>query len=285
MLTNKTIDRLNQMVDEAIAGTFHEADYNETKLSRLETKWKQFLGNAELSKNNLQKEKDNLKSLISDISHQTKTPVTNIKLYGSLLLENLKNENKEGQEQNIKITEELLRQTEKLEFLMESLTKMSRLESNILEVKPESNTVIQLIMEVLGEITPKAKQKNVDIKFTYEGQGNAYFDKKWTKEALLNVVDNAVKYTPSGKCILISVTEYEMYIAISVKDQGIGIKEEEQAKVFGRFYRAQEVQQEEGVGIGLYLTLEILKKENGYIKVKSQYGKGSEFILYLLKNS
>ena len=81
-----------------------------------------------------------------------------------------------------------------------------------------------------------------------------------------------------------SVTEYEMYAAVSVKDRGRGIREEDVPKIFGRFYRAEDVQQEEGVGIGLYLAREILKKENGYIKVKSAEGEGAEFILYLPRN-
>ena len=80
---------------------------------------------------------------------------------------------------------------------------------------------------------------------------------------------------------MLSVIQYEIYLAISIRDEGIGIREEEIPKIFGRFYRSEEVNQEEGVGIGLYLTREILKKENGYVKVKSQSGKGSEFLLYL----
>lgn len=109
----------------------------------------------------------------------------------------------------------------------------------------------------------------------------AYYDLKWTKEALYNVLDNAVKYSQPGGKVTLSVMEYELYAAVSVKDEGIGISEADTPKIFGRFYRAESVQQADGVGIGLYLTREILKRQNGYIKVKSAPGKGSEFILYI----
>lgn len=281
----RTLDRLDQMLDEAIAGTFQEQTYDETRLSRLESKWKHFLGTSMLSRENLEKEKENVKSLVSDISHQTKTPMANMKLYASLLKENLEaEEHMENREQNLRMINEICRQTEKLEFLIHSLTKMSRLESNIVEVKPQREKTARLLSAAIEETKPKADRKDVEIVNTYVDNGTAIFDLKWTKEALENVLDNAVKYSPPGSRIVVSVKEYELYTAISVKDQGIGIKEEDTAKIFGRFYRAEEVQQEDGVGIGLYLAREILRKENGYMKVRSKIGEGAEFILNLPRN-
>lgn len=286
MFENRTIDRLDKMLDAALTGDFRESDYDETKLSRLETKWKRFLAASSLSKDALTREKENVKSLVSDISHQTKTPMTNIRLYASLLEELIhKEENMFRQEEALVMTKELIRQTEKLEFLIQSLTKMSRLESNIVTVRPERQKIAPLLSEVLEEAAMKAEKKGVHLRNEYMGNAEASFDFKWTKEALGNVVDNAVKYSPNGGVVALSVTEYEMYLAIGVKDTGIGIREEEIPKIFGRFYRAVEVSQEEGVGIGLYLTREILKKENGYVKVKFRPGNGSEFLLYLHKGN
>lgn len=285
MFGSRTLDRLDKMLDEAIAGKFRESDYDETKLSRVEAKWKHFLGTSVLSRENLEKEKENVKSLVSDISHQTKTPMANMKLYASLLRESLELEDDTAnREQNLSLIEEIYRQTEKLEFLIDSLTKMSRLESNIVEVKPKQQEIAKLLETVIEDMEIKAAQKGQEIINTYADNGTALFDMKWTKEALGNILDNAVKYSPQGSCITVSVTEYEIYTAVSVKDQGIGIREEDTAKIFGRFYRAEEVQQEDGVGIGLYLAREILKKENGYIKVKSKPGMGAEFIIYLQRN-
>ena len=282
MFGNKTLNRLEQMLEEALEGDFQEKNYDETRLSRLETKWKNYLDTSILAREKITKEKENIKSLVSDMSHQIKTPMANLLLYISLLEELIQEENQmTRKEDSLRILGELTRQSEKLEFLMQSLTKMSRLESNMIEVRPVMQPIRRLLDETIEEIFAKAKQKNIEIVETYQGDGQAYYDLKWTKEALENILDNAIKYSPVGSHIILSVTEYEMYTAISVKDTGIGIREEELSKIFGRFYRSEEVNQEEGVGIGLYLSREILKRQNGYIRVKSVYTKGSEFILYL----
>ncbi len=286
MFGRKTLDRIEQMVDDAIAGDFRESDYDETQLSRVESKWKHYLGLSALTRENMEREKENVKGLVSDISHQTKTPMANIRLYAELLRENLESEeDSAGKQQNLRLLDEISRQSEKLEFLIQSLTKMSRLESNIVEVKPRRQKVSELISAVVRDAAPKAVQKGVEIVNIYDGDGCADYDMKWTKEALGNVVDNAVKYSRPGGRVQISAKEYGWYTAISVKDHGIGVREEDTAKIFGRFYRAGEVQQEEGVGIGLYLTREILRKENGYIKVKSKPGEGAEFVLFLRKGN
>lgn len=285
MFGNKTLERLGRMLDDAIAGTFQEGDYDETKLSRLESRWKQYLAASALSGENLRREKENVKSLVSDISHQTKTPMTNLKMYTALLEENLRAEtHMESRGESMEMLREILRQTEKMEFLIQSLTKISRLETNIVEVRPAFQEISALLAEAEAGIRQRAENKEIRIRNIYTGNGSACYDLKWTKEALENILDNAVKYSPCGLEILMSVTEYEMYAAVSVKDRGRGIREEDVPKIFGRFYRAEDVQQEEGVGIGLYLAREILKKENGYIKVKSAEGEGAEFILYLPRN-
>ena len=285
MFGNKTLERLGRMLDDAIAGTFQEGDYDETKLSRLESRWKQYLAASALSGENLRREKENVKSLVSDISHQTKTPMTNLKMYTALLEENLRAEtHMESREESMEMLREILRQTEKMEFLIQSLTKISRLETNIVEVRPAFQEISALLAEAEAGIRQRAANKEIRIRNIYTGNGSACYDLKWTKEALENILDNAIKYSPCGSEILMSVTEYAMYAAVSVKDRGRGIREEDVPKIFGRFYRAEDVQQEEGVGIGLYLAREILKKENGYIKVKSAEGEGAEFILYLPRN-
>ncbi len=286
MFGRKILDRLDHMLDDAIAGNFQESDYDESQLSKVESKWKHYLGVSVLTKENMEKEKENVKSLVSDISHQTKTPMANIQLYASLLKEKLEaGEDSEEKQQNLKLLNEITRQTEKLSFLIQSLTKMSRLESNIVEVKPQQQKISLLLEAAIEDAGAKAGQKGIEIINEYEGCGYADYDMKWTKEALGNVLDNAVKYSYPGGKVRISAMEYELYTAVSVKDDGIGIKEEDTAKIFGRFYRAKEVQQEDGVGIGLYLTREILRKENGYIKVKSSPGKGTEFVLFLQRGT
>ena len=105
-------------------------------------------------------------------------------------------------------------------------------------------------------------------------------DSKWTSEALFNLLDNAVKYTPAGGKIAVSVVLWEMYVEIKVTDTGKGISESNQAAIFRRFYREEEVHEQQGVGIGLYLAREIVTRQGGYIKVVSEPGKGSEFSIF-----
>jgi len=280
MFKSKTIKRLNKMLDDAIEGKFQESSYDETKLSQLESKWKNFLGTSCISRENIEKEKQNIQSLLTDISHQTKTPMTNIKMYSELLKEHIC----EGfTEKNIEICNELIYQTEKLEFLMDSLTKISRLETGSLAVKPRKNSIMHLITGVINNFEEKAIKKNITIKYL-DGDAEAFFDMKWTEEALGNIIDNALKYSPNDSIVLISIKKYEMYSAISVKDQGVGIREDEMNKIFQRFYRGEDVWQVDGVGVGLYLTREISAMEYGYIKVNSKFGEGAEFLIYL-KNS
>ena len=278
MFGNRTLNRLDKMLDEAMAGEFQEASYDETKLSRLESKWKQFLSSSYLLKENLEKERDSVKSLVSDISHQTKTPMTNIKMYTQLLEENLESGNSE---KNQMLVQEIIRQTDRLEFLIQSLTKMSRLESNIVEVKPIKQRVWGMVEEAVASMEARAKQKQIEIQVVSEFEQEAWFDLKWTKEALENILDNALKYSPIGSIVTIQAKEYELYTAICVKDEGMGVEEAEIPKIFGRFYRSEQVQQEDGVGIGLYLAREIISKQDGYIKVKSKPGEGSEFQIFL----
>ena len=302
MFTNRIIERLDKMLDDAMNGTFSESSYDETKLSRLESKWKQFLGTSVLSNRNLEAERHRLEQFISDISHQTKTPMTNIKMYTELLCEeigSLRAGDTVGGEQVgtdrytaalgriEKYAAELKRQNERLEFLIDSLTKLSRLESGTLEVVADKNDVKELVMSGVSAVRPKAEKKEIIFDISeVEGreETDAYFDMKWTLEALVNVLDNAIKYSPPEGRIEVSLSETEMYVSVHVTDEGQGITEEEATKIFGRFYRGSEVQQEDGVGIGLYLTREILSKEDGYIKVvPNKKRKGGEFILCLRK--
>lgn len=272
----KNWERLNQMLDEGIRGEFEESKYDESELSKVESKWKRFLQDSAMAKQNLETEKANIKGLISDISHQTKTPMANIKLYSELLSEQLEEDSMEAE-----LLGQIQAQAQKLEFLIQALTKLSRLETNILEVVPVKNQVKPLLESAVEEIRKKAEKKEIQIKIEMDFEAEAVFDRKWTEEALYNLLDNAVKYSPAGSEVLISTKLYEMWCVIAVSDRGRGISEEEIPKIFGRFYRAKEVQQEEGVGIGLYLVREILQKEGGFIKVNSEVGKGSIFLCYL----
>lgn len=267
--------RLNQMLDDAINGTFQESAFNETELSRLESRWKQYLSLSGKSVAQAEKERENLKKLVSDISHQTRTPLSSILLYAELMEDAAETENAK------ELAHQILSQTKKLEFLIQALVKMSRLETDILEVVPRQQPVRLLVEQTIETIIPKAEAKQIQIVCTQLSDTEAVYDLKWTAEALANILDNAIKYSPVSSTVLVEMKKFQLYTCISVKDQGMGIRESEKAQIFGRFYRSMDVQQEDGIGIGLYLAREILQRENGYIKVHSRKGEGTCFSLYL----
>ena len=282
MFENKTVKRLEEMLDAAIDGNFVESSYDETRLSRLESRWKEFLGSSALSNKNLEAERHRLEEFISDISHQTKTPMTNIKMYTELLQEEARRGNEASIDRIKSFANEISRQNVRLQFLIDSLTKLSRLESGTLEVVPQENKVDKLIDTAVSAVRVKAEMKNITIEHIEAEGAKASFDMKWTTEALVNVIDNAVKYSPEGGKIQIFTETFDMYQAVHVVDEGDGIAEEDMARIFGRFFRGSEVQQEEGVGIGLYLTREIVSREDGYIKVvPNNKREGGELIVYL----
>lgn len=278
--TKKTIDTIENMLNQAVNGDFSEKSFDETRLSSLETKFAHYLSASVVSARNVELEKDKIKSLIADISHQTKTPIANLLLYSELLLEDDTDTLSPQMRENIL---QLHTQSEKLQFLIDSLVKLSRLENGILQLSPQEEALNPMLELAVKDTESKAKAKGLKL-ILHDTDEKAYFDSKWTLEAVCNILDNAVKYTSKGS-ISLSVTAYEMFVRIDIKDSGIGIKEEELPKIFSRFYRSEDTKNMEGVGIGLYLSRQILSGEGGYIKVSSLYGQGSTFSVFLPKSA
>ena len=269
--------RLEGMLEDAINDTFEESSYDESRLSRLEVKWKRFLSSSVASKHRMEEEQQKVKRLISDISHQTKTPLANILLYSQILQE------KETDQELIPIVENIKNQSEKLDFLIQSMVKASRLESEIFVLQPQKQPLEPMLKDVISAAKEASLQKQIQI-ICQEAPQEACFDRKWTAEALGNLVDNAIKYSNPGGKVIISISDYEIFTAIHVEDYGMGIREEEQAQIFERFYRSREAADQEGVGLGLYLVREIAAKQGGYVKVRSKHGKGSRFSFYMVKD-
>ncbi len=273
----KILDRMNRMLDNAINGQGTETAFDESKMSALENKLNRYLTMTHTKTQQMQHEKEKVKSLISDISHQTKTPISNLLLYSALLNE------QDGLPPEAKqLAQQITQQSEKLEFLIGALIKSSRLETGIITVKPVRNHVNELIEAAMSQLEAHAEEKGIAIR-RQPTDDTAVFDMKWTTEALYNILDNAVKYSPPGGFVNISVKPYELFCRIDVTDNGMGIAEDEHSRVFGRFYRSPDAAAIEGVGIGLYLSREILSEQGGYIKLSSAPGKGSTFSVFLPK--
>ena len=225
----------------------------------------------------LAQEKEQIKTLISDISHQIKTPIAAANTFAELL-----DDGELSAEERTEYITTLQMSLGKLTFLTNSLIKMSRLESGIISLKPEKNSLNEIVLQAVKTVYAKAKEKGILITFECDQAFEAVLDFNWTAEAISNVIDNAVKYTPQGGFVRLQITEYPSFLRLDISDSGVGIPEEEQAKIFGRFYRGKQSVGTDGVGIGLYLTREIINKQNGYMKVSSDEN-GSTFSMFLPK--
>lgn len=273
-ISRKTYEHLEEMLDAAIAEEFEESAYDESEMSRLETKWKRFLSASALSADNVKKEHLAVQEMVSDISHQVKTPIANLRLYGEILQERLEGENKA-------LAQRLMEQTELLDFLIQSLVKISRLESGTIQVLPKKQHLCPLLEAVIKRGEEKQKKRNIRLlKTGWDAELSARFDRKWTEEAVYNILDNALKYTKGSSMVKIHVKPYEFFVCVEIEDEGPGVILDEVPRLFDRFYRSPQMKDREGVGLGLFLSREILKKQKGYIKVKNGE-KGACFQIYL----
>lgn len=220
-----------------------------------------------------EKEEENTKALITNISHQLKTPLAGLKLMQELCEE-------EPDEQELR--EYFRRSGEsvaKLTELTEELMQLSKLENHMIRLHPKQQNLKKLIAGSVDEIILKAVQKKMEIQVDAEETIPCCCDEKWTREAFVNILDNAVKYSPEKSCITIRIFRMHSYGLIEIEDEGIGIKPEEYHKIFGRFYRGKgkEVESQEGAGVGLYLTRKIIEEQGGTVSVKASPKGGSIF--------
>lgn len=270
--TQKLDDAINRMLEnEELETVFYKDDLWGKIYERLVR-----LSHLYVHKNlEISEEKDKLKEFVSDISHQTKTPIANIKLY----LEMMEDETDSNRKQEY--LKKMNGQVDKLDFLLQSMVKMSRLETGTIKIQKQNTPLADTLAMAISNVVIKAEKKKIKIDVQYDEQLEINHDKKWTAEAIFNILDNAVKYTEEGGTIHIVVCRQELFTKISIEDTGKGIALERQAAVFTRFYREPEVHDKDGIGIGLYLAREILTLQNGYIEVHSQVGQGSTFLIYL----
>lgn len=236
------------------------------------------LGNQIQIKNfKLINEKESTKALVTDISHQLKTPIASLKLCFSIYEEATDEDEKQEFLNRCQI------QIDNLEILINSLINISRLETAMIKLSPETVSLNDVLIKAVNQIYDKAKFKNIDIEMEEFQDCSLKLDKKWTTEAIVNILDNAVKYSNSFTKISIKVVPMFNFVTVNISDQGIGIEKTQYNKIFKRFYRVDDkkVKESEGSGVGLYLTRNILERQGGSIIVKSKYGQGSTFTIQL----
>ncbi len=269
---------LCQAMDQMISGSGEPARAvdSETLFARISYRLSRLYGIMQENRRKVDEERQELQMLVSDISHQVKTPVSNLKMVTDTLLSKSVTE-----EERREFLQGIRNQTDKLEFLFQALVKTSRLETGAIRLEKKDAHLIDTLAMALSGIVYAAEKKNISVTVDCPEGLLLSHDSKWTAEAVFNLLDNAVKYTPAGGAIRVFVEQWEMYVKLSVSDTGKGISESNQAAIFRRFYREEEVHEQQGVGIGLYLTREIVTRQGGYIKVTSEPGQGSEFSVML----
>lgn len=227
---------------------------------------------------NLDKEKESIKGLVTDISHQLKTPLASLKLYNSLLIEEDLDE-----EERMEFLTTNKKSIDKLHNLIDSLVNISRLETSMISIKKENKDIKNTLIKAIDSVRVKASLKNIDIIVNDFESKIIPHDTKWTEESIFNILDNAVKYTNINGKIEVEAYETINFYRIDIKDNGIGIDKKEFNNVFKRFYRSEEVNELEGSGVGLYLSRKIVESQGGNIIVDSKKGQGSKFSLFLTK--
>ena len=270
--------KLCREMDQMISGSREpvRASDSETLFDRISYRLTRLYDIMQENRRKASGERQELQMLVSDVSHQVKTPVSNLKMVADTLLSKPVTE-----EERREFLKGIRNQTEKLEFLFQALVKTSRLETGAIRLEKKDAPLMDTLAMALSGIVYAAEKKNICVTVDCPDDLRLSHDSKWTAEALFNLLDNAVKYTPAGGAIRVFVEQWEMYVKIDVSDTGKGIPESNQAAVFRRFYREEEVYGEQGIGIGLYLAREIVTKQGGYIKVTSEVGRGSTFSVFL----
>lgn len=271
-------DSLNACIDDIVNGKQNISFdmESETLTGKFNYKLKRLYEIMQSGRRQVQEEKQSIQETISDISHQVKTPVTNLKMYNSTLLERQLAPEKEREFHKL-----MESQIDKLDFLMKAMVKMSRLETGVITLSILPAPIFETVGLALSGIQLHAEKKQIEVTVNCDPSLIVPHDKKWTAEAMFNILDNAVKYTPAGGKISVKVQRWEMATKIDISDTGRGIPEQHLAQIFKRFYRENDVHGIDGVGIGLYLSREIISKQGGCIQVASEVGKGSTFSVFL----
>ena len=253
----------------------------------------------------LRKEREEIRGLIADTAHQLRTPLANMESWLSLLkadLERKTDETESGEaksksdgsaeegSESIRMEDQayyiraIAESEEKIRFLTEGFIKMARLENGIIQIRKESLDMEGTLLGSILQAKTAADEKQIEIRLTMSGSGRTknkdglkkgketgaavLHDPQWLGEAVFNLLDNSIKYSPENSTIYISTVKNEMFFRIKVREEGTGVEEGEENLIFRRFYRGKRVNGQSGFGLGLSLSREIVQRHGGFMKVR-----------------
>ena len=273
MFTADLCHTLDDMIDGGVVVLPADSD---TLLARIQHRLSRLYDILRTNERKVDEQRQELQELVSDISHQVKIPVSNLRMVTDTLLTRQVTDT-----ERMEFLHGIREQTDKLGFLIDALVKTSRLETGIIRLEKWDALLYDTLAQAMSGIVYGAEQKRIAVSVNCPEDLRLSHDSKWTAEALFNILDNAVKYTSTGGKIIVTAEQWEMSVRIQVTDTGKGISADHQTAIFQRFYREDDVHNEPGVGIGLYLAREIISRQGGYITVASEVGKGSTFTIML----
>ena len=270
-------DLLDTLMELKERDVFPEAE--DTILSKLQGNVIKLIRRMRHQNEMTKQEQERMKGIISDLSHQLKTPLANLKIYSQFLQKENLSENQYREYMDI-----ICMSVERLHFLSENMIKISRLETGLIHLKCQKYKVSQTVLKAVKDIYPKASHMGCEIVYREDRERElvAQFDADWTAEAVFNLLDNAVKYSENAekKTVVLSVRKLGLFAEISVEDQNGPIPDGEKNHIFQRFYRGDNSEGKEGIGLGLYLTREIALRQGGYVSVKATE-QGNIFSIFL----
>lgn len=226
----------------------------------------------------LNKEKIFLNDIISDISHQLKTPMTSLIILNDLMYDDLPKETK------VEFLDKIKSQLSRMEWLIKSMLKLSKVEAKVINFENKKINIKELINKSISPSLIPMELKNIDLSISGDEKASYIGDINWSSEALVNIIKNCVEHTNENGSLTINYEENPLYSEIIIKDSGEGIDKKDLPHIFKRFYKGKNSSKSDSVGIGLAMAKTIIESQNGDIYAKSEKNKGTEFHIIFHKN-
>lgn len=277
---SKKINEITKYIEEINRGNYklNIEENTEDELSILKNELYKITIKLKEVAENSQKDKTTLKDSLSDISHQIKTPITSI----LIMLDNILSDENMPEDIKKDFIKDIKREIVNIKFLVESILKLSKIDSNSIKFIKKEVFIKDIINEAVKNVSMLSELKNIEIIVLGDDSIKTICDLKWQVEAITNILKNCIEHSYENKKIYINYNQNNMYTELKIEDNGTGIDAKDLPHIFERFYKGKN-SSSDSVGIGLDLSKSIIESNNGYIQVDSKLNKGTTFIIKYLK--
>lgn len=277
---SKKINEITKYIEEINRGNYklNIEENTEDELSILKNELYKITIKLKEVAENSQKDKTTLKDSLSDISHQIKTPITSI----LIMLDNILSDENMPEDIKKDFIKDIKREIINIKFLVESILKLSKIDSNSIKFIKKEVFIKDIINEAVKNVSMLSELKNIEIIVSGDDSIKTICDLKWQVEAITNILKNCIEHSYENRKIYINYNQNNMYTELKIEDNGTGIDAKDLPHIFERFYKGKN-SSSDSVGIGLALSKSIIESNNGYIQVDSKLNKGTTFIIKYLK--